>query len=120
MTNENLTKITCPRCDGSGHYSFNLIHGTVCFKCSGAGFIMGDVSAIARNKKAKEARLHVERERQAMMSAAYREVVAQMDAIYHIGNTDTALGLQTLDYMVIKETGRSIAQHRDALIAGQA
>jgi hypothetical protein len=81
------------------------------------GFIMGDVKAIARNKKTKEMRLQVERERQAMMSAAYREVVAQMDAIYHVGNTDTALGLQTLDYMVIKETGKNIAQHRDALIA---
>ena len=29
---------TCSRCNGSGHYSFNLVHGTVCFKCYGSGF----------------------------------------------------------------------------------
>lgn len=28
---------TCSRCGGSGHYSFNLIKGTVCFKCNGTG-----------------------------------------------------------------------------------
>lgn len=27
----------CNRCGGSGHYSFNLMHGTVCFGCSGSG-----------------------------------------------------------------------------------
>lgn len=26
---------TCGRCGGSGHYSFNLMHGTVCYGCSG-------------------------------------------------------------------------------------
>lgn len=26
---------SCTRCGGSGHYSFNLMHGTVCFKCGG-------------------------------------------------------------------------------------
>lgn len=25
----------CTRCGGTGHYSFNLIHGTTCFKCGG-------------------------------------------------------------------------------------
>lgn len=27
----------CPRCGGSGHYSFNLMHGTMCYGCSGTG-----------------------------------------------------------------------------------
>lgn len=27
---------SCRRCGGSGHYSFNLRHGTVCFRCKGA------------------------------------------------------------------------------------
>lgn len=25
----------CKRCGGSGRYAFNLMHGTVCFGCSG-------------------------------------------------------------------------------------
>jgi len=26
----------CGRCDGSGHYAFNLLDGTVCFRCRGS------------------------------------------------------------------------------------
>ena len=29
--------ITCPRCNGSGRYSFNLQDGTVCYGCMGRG-----------------------------------------------------------------------------------
>lgn len=29
--------VTCTRCGGSGHYSFNLTNGSVCFGCSGSG-----------------------------------------------------------------------------------
>ena len=39
-----LTK-DCPRCGGSGHYSFNPIHGTRCFKCNGAGKILANPRA---------------------------------------------------------------------------
>lgn len=28
---------TCDRCGGSGHYSFNQIHGTTCYGCKGTG-----------------------------------------------------------------------------------
>ena len=28
-------KTTCSRCNGTGRYSFNLMHGNVCFGCSG-------------------------------------------------------------------------------------
>ena len=28
---------TCSRCGGSGHYSFNLMHGTMCYGCNGKG-----------------------------------------------------------------------------------
>lgn len=29
--------ITCSRCGGSGHYSYNRMYGTTCFKCNGRG-----------------------------------------------------------------------------------
>ena len=28
---------TCTRCHGSGHYSYNQIHGTMCYGCGGTG-----------------------------------------------------------------------------------
>lgn len=30
---------TCPRCGGSGHFSYNPIDGTKCYGCNGIGFI---------------------------------------------------------------------------------
>lgn len=30
---------SCSRCGGSGHYSFNLMHGTVCYGCAGVGYM---------------------------------------------------------------------------------
>lgn len=32
--------VPCTRCDGSGHHSFNLRSGTVCFKCKGTGYTL--------------------------------------------------------------------------------
>jgi len=40
--------ITCSRCGGSGHYSFNLLDGTMCYKCRGKGKVL---SAIGRKAK---------------------------------------------------------------------
>jgi len=31
---------TCGRCGGSGQYSFNLMHGTMCFGCQGKGVVL--------------------------------------------------------------------------------
>lgn len=31
--------VSCPRCGGGGHYSFNLVRGTVCFQCNGLGSV---------------------------------------------------------------------------------
>jgi hypothetical protein len=39
---------TCGRCCGSGHYSFNMMDGTVCYGCSGAG--------VKRTKRGQAAR----------------------------------------------------------------
>lgn len=35
---------TCNRCGGSGHYSYHMMHGTVCFKCDGKGIILASPS----------------------------------------------------------------------------
>lgn len=38
-------KGTCPRCGGSGHYSYNQIDGTVCYGCGGSGVFTKNVRA---------------------------------------------------------------------------
>jgi len=39
---------TCSRCGGSGHYSYCQMHGTVCFKCGGAGVTLTKRGKIAQ------------------------------------------------------------------------
>lgn len=51
-----LEKVTCTRCAGSGHFSFNLKDGTRCYGCDGRGFILADPVKLARNKAARERR----------------------------------------------------------------
>ena len=31
--------VECPRCGGSGTYSYCTMYGNTCFKCNGLGFI---------------------------------------------------------------------------------
>lgn len=44
-----LVRIDCPRCGGSGNYSFCLSYGTTCFKCSGSG-ISYEKASTSRNR----------------------------------------------------------------------
>lgn len=56
MTNPTMIKVTCSRCNGSGHFSFNLVRGTVCFGCEGAGSKIVDAKKHARAETAKAKR----------------------------------------------------------------
>lgn len=116
MANTTLSKIACPRCGGSGHFSFNLVRGTVCFKCDGAGFVMGNLKTIARNQAAKEKRQADQRAYHEKMSSVYCDIIREMNQIHNVPDVDSPLGRQTIDYAVIAATGKSIAQHRDERI----
>lgn len=65
-----LSKVKCPRCGGSGSYSFNMLHGTKCYGCNGVGTILADV---AKLEKQKRARLKREAERAVTMGARIAE-----------------------------------------------
>ena len=44
----NFETETCTRCGGCGEYSFNLMHGTRCFRCGGKGWTFTTRGAEAR------------------------------------------------------------------------
>lgn len=57
-------KVNCTRCGGSGTYSFNLMHGTVCFGCGGRKYSWQPVEQVAkrlRNRAAAAARRETKR-----------------------------------------------------------
>ena len=37
MTKITYEKTECSRCGGGGHYSYNQMTGSICFKCNGSG-----------------------------------------------------------------------------------
>jgi hypothetical protein len=73
----------------------------------------------ARNKRAKGLRDSQARKRMAMMSAAYQEVAQRMNEIHQIADIDTVIGMDKLDRAVQQATGKTIAIHRDELIASR-
>lgn len=80
MTNQ--IKVICSRCNGSGHYSFNLARGTVCFGCEGTGFKMVDAAEYAK-KLAKNIAIGKKRAAQdALRQQIAAELYAEKNAQY--------------------------------------
>jgi len=57
----------CPRCGGSGHYSYNPMDGTVCFQCRGSG------------KQVMDVRWYTEGQRASMDRAAEKRAAAKAE-----------------------------------------
>lgn len=72
----------CPRCGGSGHYSFNMIDGTVCYGCFGKGHGKETTveDAVRRGKNRIRARAKREVAAQAKADAAAQEAQAFREA----------------------------------------
>ena len=47
---------SCPRCGGTGRFSFCQSHGTVCFKCEGNGIVVEDRRSLSEKEIAARAR----------------------------------------------------------------
>lgn len=45
-------RMTCPRCGGSGSYSYNSFDGTRCYGCGGSGHVVNTVRAYTEKEKA--------------------------------------------------------------------
>lgn len=67
------TKVPCRRCGGSGKFSYNLQHGTMCYGCRGTGYQMVDLAA----EKKRQQTAAMKRER---MEQYHQEVRAVTDA----------------------------------------
>jgi hypothetical protein len=49
MKNLLFENVPCPRCGGSGNYSFCQMHGSTCFKCGGSGAVLTKRGRAAQN-----------------------------------------------------------------------
>lgn len=61
-------KMTCPRCGGTGHYSYNEIDGTICYGCGGRKVIT------------KKVRAYTESQYNSMVRAAEKRKAAKAEA----------------------------------------
>jgi hypothetical protein len=80
----------CGRCAGSGHYSFNLMHGTVCFGCNGRKGTWV-TKADSERRAARRIKDQARRARKAAELAAEREaLLPTMVAEFARTHTDLA------------------------------
>ena len=70
-------KGTCPRCGGSGHYSYNQMDGTRCYGCNGSGVSIQKVRAYTEKEYARmqAANEHARAKREAEKEAKARDLV---------------------------------------------
>lgn len=115
-----LTKTTCTRCGGSGHYSFNLKDGTVCYGCNGSGFQMRDLKKDAAAAKRKEAKQAAAAARQELFRRVYWEVINEFNPVYGPFDVTTPLGVDQLNCRVYRALGKGIAQIRDERVKSDA
>jgi hypothetical protein len=54
MELDTVNSKPCSRCGGSGHYSFNLRDGTVCYGCGGVGRVPATPKGQKKNKPTAE------------------------------------------------------------------
>lgn len=104
------TKQTCTRCGGSGNYSFNMMDGTRCYGCSGSGFQMIDLAAVAKKQAVAAVKAAAnEASRQARMATAER-VKNELNKAFGFDLT-TELGWHKLNKAVFMTTGKDLAAH---------
>ena len=70
-------KGTCPRCGGSGHYSYNQIDGTMCYGCNGSGIAIQKVRAYTEKEynRMQAANERARAKREAEKEAKARDLV---------------------------------------------
>lgn len=80
----------CRRCGGEGHYSYNMLDGTICYGCYGDGLgkKTTQADAIRLQNNRRKARRQRERKEQERLAAQEAERQAWAEA-----NADTAEGL---------------------------
>lgn len=112
-TQAALTKFTCSRCGGSGRYSFNLMHGTKCFGCNGAGYVMLDAkkeaARQARKAKAKEARKASDEKRQELVKY-FQNKFSEEFGIPLLDGPEGPKSVYDLGCAVMKKYGKNIGK----------
>jgi DnaJ-class molecular chaperone len=108
-----LTKKTCSRCSGTGNFSFNMIHGSMCYGCSGSGYVMVDEAAEAKKLAAAAKRDAAMFAKAEATRAASEIVINEMNAQLGPFDVATALGVDQLNRAVYLKFGKTIWQIRD-------
>lgn len=70
-------KMPCPRCGATGHYSYNPMDGTRCFKCNGSKYIIQEVRAYTEKEytRMQAANERARAKREAEKEAKARDLV---------------------------------------------
>ena len=78
-------KGTCPRCGGSGHYSYNSMDGTRCYGCNGTGIAIKKVRAYTEKEynRMKASNEHARVKREEAKAAKERDLIENAEKYKH-------------------------------------
>jgi DnaJ-class molecular chaperone len=104
------TKQICTRCGGSGNYSFNMMDGTRCYGCSGSGFQMINLAAVAKKQASEAIKAARNEDRRQAHIAKAKRVQEELNRAFGFDLT-TELGWHKLNKAVFTTTGKDLAAH---------
>lgn len=73
--------VICPRCLGTGHYSYHMTKGTVCFKCDGFKEITytdAEYAAMLKRRKAADVKAEMKAEHHKAIMLLSQQVIAEL------------------------------------------
>lgn len=88
---------TCGRCNGTGHYSYNQTHGTMCYGCMGCG----TVTLTAAQAKTRTTRRRAAEAREATAQTTYAANATLSNTVL-----DRLLAAWGAEFAAIPEAGR--------------
>ena len=106
-------KGVCPRCSGSGHYSYNQMDGTRCYGCSGTGVSIQKVRAYTEKEytRMQAANERARTKREAEKEAKARDLVENAAKYKHEVALKLGFGEDEKAYLVYgddERVGRSL------------
>ena len=118
MRNKGMkTKQNCSRCGGSGKFSFNQLHGDVCYGCTGSGFQMVDLAAVAKKQAAAAVRGEEANRKAGAVKEVTAAVKAELNSKFGPFDITTEIGVELLNSAAVKNLGKTIWAIRDERMA---
>ena len=109
------TNVPCRRCGGSGKFSYNLQHGTMCYGCRGTGVQMVDLAAEKKRQQTAARKRELTQQYHDEVRAVTEQYAQELMQKHHWSfDLDSPRGWEQFNQAVAQQYHQSFWLLRDA------